>query len=96
MKIKQIYSFEHFDSPVLTEAMLRRKSEQKTLKRQTVILAVCGAVFICCLIAKAIMLYPASAVLSIVIITYASVSFFGAGAIALVFSKTRRLRHITQ
>ena len=96
MKIKQIYSFEHLSPPALTEAMLRKKSEQRAAKQRTVTLALCGIVFIICLIAKAVILYPVSALLSIAIIAYASVSFCGAAAIALVFSKVYRRRHISQ
>ena len=76
--------------------MLRRKSEQRKSKQQTVTLALCGVAFIFCLIAKAIMLYPVSEALSIAIIAYASVSFLGAVVIALIFAKMHRMQIIAQ
>ena len=95
MKIEQIYSFEQHDPPALTEAVLRDKSEQRAIKRATVTLALCGVAFFLCLIAKGIILYPVNAVLATAIITYASVSFCGAGAIALTYARTHRMRQIT-
>lgn len=79
--------FERFDPPIINENMLRRELERRAQRRQTILLAVAGALFEVLLVLASLLLgelYPA---LALGFICLAIISTAGSGVIAIVFTQ---------
>ena len=88
--MKQIYEFERATPPLLTEAMLRKKIESQTYRRQAVLISIGGALTQLCLLALALILYSSYPLISMVTVSYVLFSTVGTGIFAVVFWKQRR------
>jgi len=88
--MEQIFHFDNYDPPPLGEAVLKAKLEQRKTKKQTILLALSGAMLYWCMIITAVILYPLNAVFSIVCIAYACVAMCGGGVVTLIFADKRR------
>jgi len=88
--MKRIYDFEQAAPPVLTEAMLRKRLEQKKLRRQAFLVSIGGALMQLCLLVLALALYAGYPLVSMATVCYVLVSTAGTGVLAVVFWKQRR------
>lgn len=88
--MKQIYRFDESNPPPLTEKSLRAELARRTIRRQTVILALAGLIMNCCLILTAILLRPVNELLSISCMTYVITAICGSAVIAIVYDDKRR------
>ena len=89
--MKQIYRFDAAAPPPVNERSLRAELERRKLKRQTALFALAGMLIDWCLIAAAIALYPVNPTVSIACFAYAGFALCGGGAVAIVFTRKRRV-----
>ena len=88
--MKQIYEFERATPPALSEAVLRKKIEDRTLRHQALLVSIGGALTQVCLLALALILYSSYPLISMVTVSYVLFSTVGTGIFAVVFWKQRR------
>lgn len=88
--MKPIYDFEQVSPPVLTESQLRKRLEQKKLRRQAFLVSIGGALMQICLLILALLLYPIYPLVSVVTFCYVLLSAAGTGILAVIFWKQRR------
>ena len=86
--MRQIYRFDGAEPPVLRESALRAELERRKLRRQTALLALGGLLSLLSLLLAAVLLYPVLPALSG---AYLCVAAAGAGVIAIVFVRNRRV-----
>lgn len=85
-----IYDFERATPPVLTEAMLQKRLEQRKLRLQAAAISIGGALMQLCLLVLAMVLQDAFPLLSVLTVCYVLLSTAGTGLLAVVFWKQRR------
>lgn len=91
--MKQIYNFESKNPPVLNESMLRAELEKRKLKKQTILIAVCGIVSMLLLLILSVFLAEVEPVLAGICMTYVILSLTGSVVLAiLMHSKHSILR----
>ena len=88
--MKQIYDFERAVPPVLTEAMLRKRIEARTLRRQALLISIGGSLMQLCLLVLSMVLYRFYPLAAMVTVCYVLLSTAGTGIFAVVFWKQRR------
>ena len=88
--MKQIYPFDSFQPPNLSEKKLRAEIQRRETLRQTALLALAGILAELCLIAAALLVRPVNEVLAFAIIAYVCVSISGCAIIAIVYDLRRR------
>ena len=88
--MNQIYYFDSYSPPLLTEAMLRRERERRREQRAIAAAATGGALILLCLLTLAFFLFPVAPKAAIVLSVYLTLSVMGAGVVALVFVTQRR------
>ncbi len=88
--MKQIYPFDSFQPPDLSEKKLRAEIQRRATLRQTALLALAGILAELCLIAAALFVSPINEVLAFAIIAYVCVSISGCAIIAVVYDLKRR------
>ena len=84
--MKQIYDFERAVPPVVTEAMLRKRIEARTLRRQALLISIGGSLMQLCLLVLSMVLYRFYPLAAIVTVCYVLLSTAGTG----IFWKQRR------
>ena len=89
--MRQIDRFDGGEPPILRESALRAELERRKLRRQTALLALGGLLSLLCLLLAASLLYPVRPALSIACGAYLCVAAAGAGVIAIVFVRNRRV-----
>ena len=85
--MKQIYDFERYNPPMLTEAMLRAEAERRRLHGQTALLALAALLLQTAAILlgySAIDWYP---LVSMICFGYVAISATGFGAITVIHSR---------
>lgn len=92
--MKQMDCFERFDPPVLNEEMLRQELDRRTVRRQTVLLAVAGALFQVLLALLGLLCVEAFPMLALGLICFAIVSTAGSGIIAIVYTQKGGADHV--
>ena len=88
--MNRIYEFERATPPALSEAILRKKLETRTLRRHAFLVAIAGALTQIFLLTLAMVLYSFNPLISMVTVGYVLLSTVGAGIFAVVFWKQRR------
>ena len=83
--MRQIYRFDAFVPPSLSEARLRRELERRKLWRQAALLVLGGLLTLCCIALAALSLYPVLPVLALLCMGYVCVAVAGGAAVMLVF-----------
>ena len=91
--MKPSCDFERFDPPVLNEKMLRRELERRKSRRQTILLAVAGALFQVLFVLCGFLCAETAPLLALSCICFAIVSVAGSGAIAIVYTQKGRVNH---
>lgn len=79
--------FERFDPPPLDEAALRRELERREQRRNTVLLAIAGALLQAVLAVLALLVMEFDPALALILVCFAIVSTAGSGAIAIVYAQ---------
>ena len=86
----QLYNFNNYIPPVLNEAMLQIKAEQRKINRHIFLLALSGVIINWCFIISAVAVYPVNALFSIACIVYACIAICGGVVVSIVFTEKRR------
>lgn len=79
------HDFERFDPPALDERMLRRELERQEARRNTILLAIAGALFQALFVLFGLMYLEIIPVLALGCFCFAIISTAGSGAVAIVF-----------
>lgn len=83
----QIYDFEQYNPPVLTEHMLYMELERRRLKTQTAVLALSGIILQFAVLFFGICMAEMYPLISITCFVYVFITFMGSGIIAFIYSK---------
>ena len=79
------FDFERFDPPALDERTLRRKLERRESRRNTILLAVAGALFQALFVLFGLMYLEVFPALALGSFCFVLISTAGSGAIAIVY-----------
>lgn len=85
-----IYDFESVAPPVLTEAALRARAEEKKLRRETALVALAAILTQICLVVLGFALYPVQPLAALACFIYLCLSTAGGGLVALTCTRKRR------
>lgn len=81
------FDFERFDPPALDERDLRRELERREARRNTILLAIAGALFQALFVLLGVLYLEIFPVLALGCFCFALVSMGGSGAVAIVFTQ---------
>lgn len=87
--MKQIYSFEQENPPVLSESLLRAKLERRRLHRQTALLAAGGILLQLVILALGLFTRDLAPLLTLFCVGMVLVSAAGSGTIAILYAQKR-------
>lgn len=87
--MKQIYSFDSENPPILNENMINNIVEKRRLQRQTAVIALAGILMEIVVLLLGFLSWGTYPVLGIICFIYVIVSATGAGIISVIFSKKR-------
>lgn len=79
------YDFERFDPPALDERALRRELERREARRNTILLAIAGALFQALFVLLGVLYLEVFPLLSLGCFCFVLISTAGSGAVAIVY-----------
>lgn len=79
------YDFERFDPPALDERALRRELERREARRNTILLAIAGALFQALFVLSGLMCLEIFPALALGCFCFALISTAGSASIAIVY-----------
>lgn len=90
--MQQIFDFEQYQPPVLTQAQLTAKVNQRKLQRQTALLTLSSLSIFLSLFLCMLLLIPESILLSLLCGCYLIVSVTGGSLLVIIFMRIMRKR----
>ena len=85
--MKQIYSFEQVQPPVLNERMVRSKIEKRRLHLQTALVALSAILLLMVMILLGLFVYETYPWIALFCFLHALVSATGGGVLAVIFTR---------
>lgn len=88
--MKQIYDFEQYEPPRLTENLLRAEAKRRELQKQAAMTAFSSLLIELCLILCTVLLAPESPILAGICAVYLLLSVMGSAMISVIFIRKRK------